>query len=163
MLKSMPKQAYLADLQARNRRNREVVETTFLPLNEAQRSWQPAPGEWSVDQCFQHLMLGFELYVHNIIDALNKPEPAHTDGLFRPSWWARRLNEWQFNPETKVSTLNRNNPPAAYSPDVFFPLAGAAGAAGGDDRPGGTGWFYAEIFTGKRGIRQKAYVVRSNI
>ena len=119
MLKSMPKQAYLADLQARNRRNREVVETTFLPLNVAQRSWQPAPGEWSVDQCFQHLMLGFELYVHNIIDALNKPEPAHTDGLFRPSWWARRLNEWQFNPETKVSTLNRNNPPAAHSPDVF--------------------------------------------
>ena len=38
MLKPMPKQEYLADLQARNHRNREVVETTFVPLNEAQRT-----------------------------------------------------------------------------------------------------------------------------
>jgi hypothetical protein len=119
MLQPMSKQAYLADLQARNRHNREVVETTFVPLNEAQRSWQPEPGEWSVDQCFQHLILAFELYIHNIIEALNKPEPANADGVFRPSWWARRMLEWQFNPETKISTLKRNNPLATYSPDVF--------------------------------------------
>jgi hypothetical protein len=119
MLQPMPKQAYLADLQARNRRNREVVETTFLPLNQAQRSWQPAPGEWSVDQCFQHLILAFNLYVHNVIPALNKPEPPHADGIFRMSWWARRTLEWQFNPETKISTLKRVNPKAAYSLDVL--------------------------------------------
>jgi hypothetical protein len=38
MLKPTPKQEFLANLQARNRRNREVVETTFVPLNEAQRA-----------------------------------------------------------------------------------------------------------------------------
>jgi hypothetical protein len=119
MAKAMLKEAYLADLQARNRRNREVVETTFVPLHQAQRSWQPAPGEWSVDQCFQHLVLAFNLYVHNVISALNKPEPPHADGAFRMSWWARRTLEWQFNPETKISTLKRVNPEAAYSPDVF--------------------------------------------
>ena len=115
----MPKQAYLADLQARNRRNREVMETTFLPLNVAQRSWQPAPGEWSVDQCFEHLILVFGLYFLNVADPLNKPEPAHADGLFRPSWWARRLHDWQFKPETKLATLKKFNPTAVYSPDVL--------------------------------------------
>jgi hypothetical protein len=119
MLRSMPNQAYLADLQARNRRNREVVETTILPLSEAERSWSPKPGEWSVDQCIQHLILAFEMYVHNTTSALSKPEPAHADGIFRPSWWARRTLEWQFNPETKISTLKRVNPEATYSPDVL--------------------------------------------
>jgi len=119
MLQPMPKQAYLADLQARNRRNREVVETTFLPLNQAQRSWQPEPGEWSVAQCFQHLILAFNLYVHNTTAALNKPELPDADGIFRPSWWARRLNEWQFDPTNKISTLKRFNPTAVYSPDVL--------------------------------------------
>lgn len=119
MSNPVPKEAYLADLRERNRHNREVVETTFVPLNEAQRSWQPEPGEWSVDQCFQHLILGFELYVHNIAKALNKPDPANAGGTFRMSWWARRTLEWQFDPEKKLSTLKRNNPPARYSPDVF--------------------------------------------
>ena len=119
MLKPMPKQAYLADLQARNRRNLEVVETTFVPLSETHRSWLPDPGEWSVDQCFQHLILAFEMYVHNTTSALSKPEPANADGIFRPSWWARRTIEWQFNPKTKLSTLKRVNPTATYSPDVL--------------------------------------------
>jgi hypothetical protein len=39
--------------------------------------------------------------------------------MFRMSWWARRTLEWQFDPETKLSTLKRNNPPARYIPDVF--------------------------------------------
>lgn len=119
MLSSMPKQAYLADLQARNRRNRETVQRVFLPLDEAELSWQPAPGEWSVGQCLQHLVLAFEMYVHNVMDALDKPQPANAGGIFRPSWWARRTLEWQFNPDTKLSTLKRTNPPAPLGPDAL--------------------------------------------
>jgi hypothetical protein len=59
------------------------------------------------------------MYVHNTTAALNKPEPANANGMFRPSWWARRTLEWQFNPELKISTLKRTNPTAAYSPDVL--------------------------------------------
>lgn len=119
MIKQMPKQAYLAALQERNRHNRQVVESVFLPLDRVQRSWQPAPGEWSVDQCFQHLILAFEFWSRNIIAALDKPAPANADGIYRPSWWARRLIEWQFDPTNRLSTLNRFNPKARYSPDVF--------------------------------------------
>lgn len=119
MIQPIPKQAYLADLQARNQRNRAVVESVFLPLDEAQRSWQPAPGEWSVDQCFQHLIIAFEWLSPNFIPALNKPEPAGSDGIYRPSWLARRFHEKQFDPQSKYKTLQANNPTAVYSPQIL--------------------------------------------
>ena len=73
MIQPMPKEAFLTQLQARNQRNRELVEAMFLPLNQVQRSAQPAPGEWSVDQCFQHLVLAFEFLLPKFIQALGKP------------------------------------------------------------------------------------------
>lgn len=119
MIQPMPREEYLADLQARNRRNREVVETTFLPLNRAQRSAQPAPGEWSVDQCFQHLVVAFEWLSPNFIPALDKPEPPDADGIFRPSWLARRFMEKQFDPKSDMKTLNANNPKAVYKAEIL--------------------------------------------
>ena len=119
MLKSMPKQAYLADLQSRNHCNREVVETMFVPLDQARRSWQPVPGEWSVDQCFQHLIIAFEWLSPHFIPVLNKPEPPNADGIFRPSWLARLFHEKQFDPQSKFKTLKANNPTAVYSPEVL--------------------------------------------
>lgn len=119
MLQPTPKQAYLANLQARNRRNLEVVETTFVPLSVAERSWQPAPNEWSVDQCFQHLVIAFQWLSPNFILALNKPEPPDSDGIFRPSWLARRFHEKQFDPKSKYKTRKANNPTAVYSPGIL--------------------------------------------
>jgi hypothetical protein len=119
MLKQMPKEEYLLGLQARHDHNCQIVATVFVPLDQTQRSWQPAPDEWSVDQCFQHLIVSFAGYVTNIIPALNKPEPPHAERIYRPSFWARRLHEWQFDPGTKLSALKRFNPPAASIPDVL--------------------------------------------
>jgi len=119
MLQPMPKHQYLAELQARIRHNRQIVEATFVALDRVQRSWQPAPHEWSVDQCFQHLILAFERFVSNTTTALNIPDPTNSDGIFRQSWWARRFIEKQFDPKTKASTMKSNNPKATYSPDVF--------------------------------------------
>ena len=119
MFKSMPKQEYLAELRARNSHNREVVEANFMQLDQAQRSWQPAPHEWSVDQCFQHLVIAFEWMLPNFIAALDKPEPPDADGTFRPSWLARRFMDKQFDPRSKIGTLKANNPTAAYSPEAL--------------------------------------------
>ena len=110
MLKSMPKQEYLADLQARNRRNREIVEATFVPLNEAQRSWQPASTEWGVDQCFQHLVDSFNHFEPNTRAALDTPESAHSDGIFRPSWLTSKTMPATFAPTSSLRTLPRFNP-----------------------------------------------------
>jgi hypothetical protein len=118
MIQPIPKQAYLAKLQARNRRNREVVETVFLPLDKTQRSWQPAPHEWSADQCFQHLVIAFEWLSPNFIPALNKAEPVDSGSIYRPSWLARRFPK-QFDPQSKYKTLKANNPTAVYSREVL--------------------------------------------
>jgi len=118
MLQPMPKQEYLTKLQARNRHNREVVETIFAPLDEAQRSWQPILNEWSVDQCFQHLIIAFEWLSPNFIPALNKPEISDSDGIYRPSWLIRRFPK-QFNPQSKYKTLKANNPTAVYSAKIL--------------------------------------------
>jgi hypothetical protein len=120
MLHAKPKQEYLAELQARIDHNRRLVETIFLPLDQEARSRQPAPGEWSVDQCFLHLLLTFEGYSPNYIAALDKPEPAGSDGIFRPSFWARRLNGMMFDPQKKYPTFKRYNP-AETSEKTFYP------------------------------------------
>jgi len=116
MVKPMPKEAYIADLQARNRRNREVVETTFVPLSQAERGWQPAPNEWSVDQCFQHLVISFEWLSPNFIPALDIPEPPDSHGIYRPSLMSRIFHDWQFDPKSKFKTLKANNPAEANIP-----------------------------------------------
>ena len=119
MLKSMPKQAYLAELQTRNRHSRDVVETVFLPLTEAQRSWQPAPGEWSVDQCFQHLVASFENFAPNTTAALNTPERPNSDGIFRPSWLVSKTMPASFEPKRNTKTLPRFNPVTSSHPEVL--------------------------------------------
>ncbi len=115
----MPKQEFLTQLQARNLHNREMVEEIFLPLNEAQRSAQPAPGEWSADQCFQHLHLAFEYLSPKFISALDIPEPDDFDGIFRPSWFARHFMERRFDPKEKGKTLKRNSPMAVYKAETL--------------------------------------------
>lgn len=116
MQKAISKEAYLADLQARNRRNREVVERTFVPLDREERGWQPAPNEWSVDQCFQHLVIAFEWLSPNFIPALDRPEPPDADGIYRPSLLSRIFHDRQFDPKSKFKTLKANNPTAAHIP-----------------------------------------------
>jgi len=82
-------------------------------------SAQPAPGEWSVDQCFQHLVIAFEWLSPNFIPALDKPESPDSDGIFRPSWLARRFMEKQFDPQSEYKTLKTNNPTAVYKAEVL--------------------------------------------
>ena len=57
MLQTKTKQDFLNDLRARNEKIRKLVQTDFMPLSQAARSWQPEPNELGVDQCFQHLFL----------------------------------------------------------------------------------------------------------
>lgn len=118
-MQSIPKQEYLADLEARNLHNRQVVETVFVSLSQAQRSLQPEQGEWSVDQCFSHLVVVFEWLSPNFTSALNKPEPSNSDGSFRHSWLAGRFFQKQFDPQSSFPTLKSKNPAVVYSPEIL--------------------------------------------
>ncbi|MDX1613354.1 MAG: DinB family protein [Candidatus Promineifilaceae bacterium] len=119
MTNPVPKQTYLADLQARVSHNRQVVQTLFVPLGREERSWQPAPDQWSVDQCFEHLILSFNHWLPDVEEALATPEPVDADGLFRSSWWGRRLMGRLWAPQKNYRTKNKFVPEDTYYPDVL--------------------------------------------
>ena len=119
MSKLISREAYLDNLVARNRRNREIVDELFMPLTKEQRSWKPAPKEWSVDQCFQHLVTTFNSFLPNISQAMETQVPADSDGMFRPTWLVRRTWGWVYDPNVKSITLPGFKPPEPYYSNVL--------------------------------------------
>jgi hypothetical protein len=62
-------------------------------LSEAQFNWRPAPGEWSIEECLEHLTVVGGWEVRAIESAIDQ---AHARGLkgtgpFRYSWFDRWL------------------------------------------------------------------------
>ena len=120
MAQTTTKQDFLNDLRARNDKTRQLVQTDFMPLSQAARSSQPAPNEWCVDQCFQHLVLAFNMFLPQAVKKLEKGKGAESDGVFKPSWLARRTFYRQlYSPSMKVKTRPAVTPSEYYYPDVF--------------------------------------------
>jgi hypothetical protein len=61
------------------------------PLTEAQFSWQPAPGVWSVAECLEHLNASARYYLpaldEGIADAIR--QGAYAEGPFAYNWIGR--------------------------------------------------------------------------
>ena len=124
MKHSFPKQAFLEDLRVRNMANLELVQETLVPLDRAARTAQPELGEWCVDQCLQHLVLGFEMHLAHLLPVLERDRGVDTAATFTRSWMARRnLYQKQFDPRTKIQTLPRVTPTHHYYPDVYGQFA----------------------------------------
>ncbi|NOK59794.1 MAG: hypothetical protein GFH27_549285n318 [Chloroflexi bacterium AL-W] len=51
----------------------------FASLSPTQRTWKPAPKEWSVAECFEHLVIAGKLYYPRIRTAI---EQAHQRGIY---------------------------------------------------------------------------------
>lgn len=114
------KQDFLNDLLARNDKTRQLVLTDFMPISQSARSSQPAPNEWCVDQCFQHLVLAFEMFLPQADKALEKGRGVESAEVFKPSWLARRKFYRQlYSPSMKVKTRPAVTPSEYYYPEVF--------------------------------------------
>ena len=59
------------------------------PLTPEQLNWKPAPEQWSVGQCLEHLAMANEVYLPPIADALARSAPAGGAGEIIPGWFAR--------------------------------------------------------------------------
>ena len=57
-------------------------------LSVAQVNWKPAPGQWSIGQCLEHLAVSNEVYGRAIANALSDAPPGAADEI-RPGWFAR--------------------------------------------------------------------------
>jgi hypothetical protein len=120
MSKTINKNDFLEDLRRRNDKIRHLVQTDFTILDRAARSSQPEPNEWCVDQCFQHLVLAFEMYLPQAIKGLEKGKITDSTEVFKPSWLARRnFYKQLFNPSMKVKTRPQVTPSEHYYADVF--------------------------------------------
>lgn len=120
MSQTIRKQDFLDNLCKRNDKIRQLVQTEFVPLEQAARSSQPEPNEWCVDQCFQHLVLAFEMFLPQTVQALKRENGVDSAEVFEPSWLARRNFYRQlFNPSKKVKTRPQVTPSEYYYPDVF--------------------------------------------
>ncbi|MEM8534334.1 MAG: DinB family protein [Chloroflexota bacterium] len=56
----------------------KATQALFTTLSSTQRLWKPTPKEWSVAECFEHLVVTGELYYPPIRAAI---EQAHRHGL----------------------------------------------------------------------------------
>jgi hypothetical protein len=99
MAKQIPREPFLADLRARIGQHVAQVETVFAELDDAPLAWKPAPKEWSILQCFEHLVLTYDYYRPKLERALAAPTPvaAGPDG-YAPSGWGRVYMYFSLNP-----------------------------------------------------------------
>jgi hypothetical protein len=124
MTHSFAKHAFLDELCRHNAANLELVQATFAPLNRPARSAQPEPGEWCVDQCFQHLVLAFELHLTHVMPVLERDEGIDSVETFTRSWLARRnFYRKQYDPNTKTKTRRQVMPSDHFYPDVYSQFA----------------------------------------
>lgn len=67
------------------------AETLLLPLDDEQFNWPPAPGSWSIAQCFDHLNAANAVYLAGIREAIAGAEAAGyaRRGPIASTWWGR--------------------------------------------------------------------------
>ena len=102
---------WLRDAQA----SAEDVEALFDTLSEAQVTWKPAPGVWSIAECVEHLIVMGRLYYPRIGEAIQRSDRvAGTPPPHRPTLMGR-LMHWLVRPgglKVKTFGLFRPNPMA---------------------------------------------------
>lgn len=100
MAAPLTKSAFFADLVAHIQAHSTQTQTDFVPLSLTQLQWSPAPKEWSILQCFDHLNQTHDYYMAKIQTALASQPPRAQTGqdIYRPSFWARIYMFFALNP-----------------------------------------------------------------
>lgn len=85
-------------------------------LTRDQLNWKPAPNQWSVGQCLDHLLIANRVYLPPIARALES-QPRWQVQEITPGWFGRWFIRTQIEPSTQ---RRRGRAPAkiAPSPDV---------------------------------------------
>ena len=92
MIKKNIEQAALGrDVEARIGAACDVVEEHLSPLDQAQLSWKPDAGSWSVAECLDHLVTTQDAYWPNIVAATGSTARRAPAGSTVSFTWAGRL------------------------------------------------------------------------
>ncbi len=117
---AISKQNFFVDLHQRIEAHGEAVTAVFHPLSHAQLNWRPAPNEWNILQCFEHLNLTHDYYAAKIEEVLPTATP-HTIGSdpYKPSFWGRIYMYFAFNPRYSFPTADEITPNATLARTVL--------------------------------------------
>lgn len=111
---------FLSDLLARIQEHSSRVSETFAELDDAELAWRPAPKEWSVLECFEHLTLTFDYYRPRLAAALAAPVRTPPDGgPYAPSGWGRFYMFFSLNPRYSFPTAGAITPTSTVDRAVF--------------------------------------------
>jgi hypothetical protein len=78
----------IAELEASDRRAERLVRG----LSDTQLNWKPAQTAWSIGQCLEHLVVGSDLYLPAIAEALAGRRPSPVSAV-TPGWFSRQFIE----------------------------------------------------------------------
>lgn len=118
------KSDFFADLVAHIQEHSAKTRRQFQPLAAQDLSWSPAPKEWSILQCFDHLNQTHVYYVDKIAEVLpHAPQDDPALGLatgqapvYKPAFWARVYMFFALNPRFSFPAPDTTTPQA--QPDV---------------------------------------------
>ncbi|MFD2571879.1 DinB family protein [Spirosoma soli] len=105
----MQKLATAQELQSRIVTILETVVNEFKPLTDAQLRWKPtaarpAPDQWSILECLQHLNLAERFYIRNIqhkVDQLGLVQTSPTDQVLESDWVGKAML-YTVDPQVKI-------------------------------------------------------------
>jgi len=104
---------FLTDLRGRIHQHTEQAQSVFLELDDDQLARQPAPGEWSILQCFDHLNLTHDYYAPKIAGGMALRHPVSpAQDAYTPSFWGRIYMHFSFNPKYSFPTAPEITPAA---------------------------------------------------
>lgn len=120
MPRSTDRATFLTDLLARIQEHSSRVTGIFAELDDAELAWRPAPKEWSVLECFEHLTLTFDYYRPKLATALAAPvRTPPNGGPYSPSRWGRFYMYFALNPRYSFPTAGVITPTSAADRNVF--------------------------------------------
>jgi hypothetical protein len=120
MPRTTERAAFLADLLEHIQEHSSRVAATFAELDDAELAQRPAPREWSVLECFEHLVLTFDYYRPKLAAALAAPARTPPDGgPYAPSNWGRIYMYFALNPRYSFPTAGAITPTSAADRSIF--------------------------------------------
>jgi hypothetical protein len=109
----------LADLHVLGQDTKALV----AGLGEAQLRWRPAPEQWGIADCYEHLILSNDLYFPRLREVLAAAVRTTTPGVYRPRLFGR-LFIWSVGPRNRMRVKTSPSlvppPAAADAPQRFL-------------------------------------------
>ncbi len=107
------KDSDLSTVLAEGRRLADEATRAFGQLSPQQVNWKPSEGEWSIGQCFDHLILSNQAFFPIIEQVL--------DGRRRQSAWERMPLLPRFFGRLLIKTLRPDSGRKAKARPAFYP------------------------------------------